>query len=325
MRNFPVCGVGGVIAAAPPEGDLRDGQPPRRGCGRRKTPSASRPVQLRLSLLHRDRALRSVPREATARPGRGARSTTSRCARRTTCTTPIAASVFRGGPTSSARKPSSPNPWNSTPRPSSERDHGQRIWTVLQLRAPRAARRFAETSSHGQAVPCTTSQPDLRHRPRPLATTFRGRVRPRSRVRAYETAFTSSICSSGSSGASLACASPARASPNGRLPRARTSRRTLVPLRERPRSSPPESDRREHVPSIVVDGTEVEFSEGSPISTPACTSRRSQERFRDRRGAPSIELAYEIRHAALSPPTSDLFPALGLMMKPYEPFERLRG
>src|SRR5690606_17636178 len=65
--------------------------------------------------------------------------------------------------------------------------------------------------------------------------------------------------------------------------------------------------------AIVVDGTEVEFSDGfSQLHTRVYEQTLAGNGFATAAAKPSFELAYEIRHAGLSPSTSDLHPALGV-------------
>ena len=73
--------------AAPSEGDPGHRQPARRGGRSARRRRHARPLCVRRALLHRDRALRSPPREAAARARRSSACTTSASARRITCTT----------------------------------------------------------------------------------------------------------------------------------------------------------------------------------------------------------------------------------------------
>ena len=89
--------------AAPSQGDPGHRQPAGRGRRSARRGRRARSLFVRRAVLHRDRALRSPPREAAPRAGRRARPLRERSARRTTCTTRTSGWRCASAPTRSAR------------------------------------------------------------------------------------------------------------------------------------------------------------------------------------------------------------------------------
>ena len=209
-------------------------------------------------------------------------------------------------------KPVVINPWNLDALEELEAESGRRIWTILHLRAHE---RLAALHAQLAAEPKGT-----RH---DVVLTY---VTPRGRW--YDISWKGQPDKSGGLASNIGIHffdlllwmfgavvdtrvhvnAPRRMSGFLELERARVRWLLSVEEGDLPR------DRRgttEPFRSITVDGTEVEFSDGfEDLHTRIYAQTLAGRGYGIADARPSIELAYRLRSAALSPPTSDLHPHL---------------
>ena len=155
-------GVGGLRRAASSEGDQGHRQPARRRGRSARRRRRARPVLVRRALLHRDRAVRSPPREAAPRAAKRSASTTSASARRTTCTTRTSGSRCASGADAICEKPLVINPWNLDALAGARaRDRPARLHGAAAAPASRADRAARAPARRSRAQLHEVS-PDLR-------------------------------------------------------------------------------------------------------------------------------------------------------------------
>ena len=209
-------------------------------------------------------------------------------------------------------KPLVINPWNLDALAEIERDTGQRIWTVLQLRTHErliALRNelLRTAGDHQRDVELTY----VTARGPWYDVSWKGQAEKSGGVPTNIGVhfFDLLIWLFGRvAGARVHLREPRRMAGFLELERARVRWFLSVERRDLPERRAADTNTFR---AIVVDGTEVEFSDGfSDLHTRVYEQTLAGNGFGIAEAKPSIELAYKLRHATLSPPTSDLHPAL---------------
>jgi len=209
-------------------------------------------------------------------------------------------------------KPLVINPWNLDALAELERETGHRIWTVLQLRVHdqlvalrQQLSRSGRNGYHDVELTYVTARGpwyDVSWKGQPEKS---GGVPTNIGVHLFDLLiwlFGSVV------GTRVHLLEPRRVGGFLELERARVRWFLSVDLRDLPKRS---ATGKKTFRSITVDGTEIEFSEGfSELHTRVYEQTLAGSGFGIADARPSIELAHRIRHATLAAPTSDLHPAL---------------